>query len=114
MHVPGQAGDRSPFIHICIVLATISPTFSGYATFAGARLFQPCKFVKSQAFHASPSPGVLRSQSGRSSRVTAGKSLQMLLVLFRTVTPSELSDVMTGALPPYSPDRQGNSLSSYA
>src|SRR6202453_4830480 len=39
-----------------------------------ARLFHPWKRERSPAFHASRSPGVLRSQSGRISLVTARRS----------------------------------------
>src|ERR1700680_3693439 len=41
-----------------------------------ACLFHPWKREKSPAFHASRSPGVLRSQSGRISLVTARRSCQ--------------------------------------
>src|SRR5215469_8777077 len=41
-----------------------------------ARLFHPWKREKSPAFHASRSPGLLRSQSGRISLVTARRSCQ--------------------------------------
>jgi hypothetical protein len=44
--------------------------------FAAPGLFQPWKRDKSPAFHASRSPGVLRSQSGRISLVTARRSCQ--------------------------------------
>ena len=40
------------------------------------RLSHPWKCEKSPAFQASRSPGVLRSQSGRISRVTARRSCQ--------------------------------------
>src|SRR5580658_371174 len=40
------------------------------------RLFQPWKRERSPAFHASRSPGVLRSQSGRISLVTVRRSCQ--------------------------------------
>src|SRR5689334_17464174 len=43
---------------------------------AVARLSHPWKREKSPAFHASRSPGVLRSQSGRISLVTARRSCQ--------------------------------------
>src|SRR5580658_1820972 len=41
-----------------------------------ARLFHPWKRERSPASHASRSPGVLRSQSGRISLVTARRSCQ--------------------------------------
>jgi hypothetical protein len=41
-----------------------------------ACLFHPWKLEKSPAFHASRSPGVLKSQSGRISLVTARRSCQ--------------------------------------
>jgi hypothetical protein len=41
-----------------------------------ARLFQPWKRERSPAFHASRSPGLLRSQSGRISLDTARRSRQ--------------------------------------
>ena len=44
--------------------------------FAAPTLFQPWKRDMSPAFHASRSPGVLRSQSGRISLVTARRSCQ--------------------------------------
>jgi hypothetical protein len=44
--------------------------------FTAPRLFHPWKCDKSPAFHASRSPGVLRSQSGRISLVTARRSCQ--------------------------------------
>ena len=47
--------------------------------FAASRLFHPWKREKSPAFHASRSPGVLRSQSGRISLVTARRSCQRSL-----------------------------------
>jgi len=47
---------------------------SAEGAFVLARLFQPWKRDRSPAFHASRSPGVLRSQSGRISLVTARRS----------------------------------------
>ena len=44
--------------------------------FAAPSLFHPWKRDKSPAFHASRSPGVLKSQSGRISLVTARRSCQ--------------------------------------
>src|SRR5580658_5259762 len=50
------------------------------ASFVSARLFHPWKRDKSPAFHASRSPGVLRSQSGRISLVTTRRSCQRSLI----------------------------------
>src|SRR5579862_1485857 len=88
-----DTGHNTKLTKTCMVRGTISHegyggrsalpvAGSGYAfraigvSWLLARLFHPWKGEKSPAFHASRSPGLLRSQSGRISLVTTRKSCQ--------------------------------------
>src|SRR5579883_3204992 len=76
----GQAGELREH-HEDLLRLSYNLTVGGFSFFcalegvsAPACLFHPWKRERSPAFHASRSPGVLRSQSGRMSLVTARRS----------------------------------------